>query len=408
MEIIKIALNSLKTNKLRSGLTILGIVIGIFSIISITTVISVLQENLKNAFSQLGPNTFQIQKWPRVRSGGSPEEWAKIRNRKEITLSDFYELEEMLNGARFVGAERWNFGKVFKYESEETNPNTSIAGVTPGAFPTNDWNIEFGRAINEQDVQSSRRVCVLGSDVANKLFEFTNPIGKEVKVDGYKLKVIGVLESEGAIFGMSRGNYVLSPITTFQGMYGKRRRSINITVMAYNEATYQPLIEQAEGIMRKIRKVPPGEDNDFDIWSNESVMTQINDITAGVRIGAFVIAGIALLAAGIGIMNIMLVSVTERTKEIGIRKAIGAKRSNILTQFLTEAVVLCQVGGIIGIVLGVSVGNFLGSLLEATPKIPMDWVGFGVFICVLIGVVFGTYPAYKAANLDPIESLRYE
>jgi putative ABC transport system permease protein len=178
--------------------------------------------------------------------------------------------------------------------------------------------------------------------------------------------------------------------------------------MSESKEDYAELINKAEGYFRTIRKVMPGDPNNFSIRTNKAILDQINDITAGVRIGAFVIAAIALLAAGIGIMNIMLVSVTERTREIGIRKAIGAKRKNILTQFLTEAVTLSIFGGIVGIVLGVIVGNMAGSFLQAKAVVPMDWILIGVTICVLVGIIFGTYPAYKAANLDPIEALRYE
>jgi len=198
------------------------------------------------------------------------------------------------------------------------------------------------------------------------------------------------------------------PLTTHQKFYGKRSNSVNITVMGYDQDSYDELIEITEGKFRIIRKVSPGEPNDFEIRSNEQMLTRINEITAGVRIGAYVIGAIALLAAGVGIMNIMLVSVTERTREIGIRKAIGAKRRNVLVQFLIEAITLCLIGGMVGIVLGIGVGNFAGSFLDATAVVPMDWVGIGVTLCIIIGITFGTYPAYKAANLDPIEALRYE
>ncbi|MCL6100283.1 MAG: FtsX-like permease family protein, partial [Bacteroidetes bacterium] len=182
----------------------------------------------------------------------------------------------------------------------------------------------------------------------------------------------------------------------------------NITVMSPDKKSYGDLMEVAEGYFRTIRHLKAGEENNFDFRSNEQMLTQINQITAGVRIGSIVIAAIALLAAGVGIMNIMLVSVTERTREIGIRKAIGARRKNILIQFLVESVTLSLAGGLIGIILGIVVGNLAGSLLKATAVIPMDWVMIGVMLCVLIGVTFGTYPAYKAANLDPIDALRYE
>ena len=407
MEMLKVALSSLHANKLRSTLTILGIIVGIFSIIAISTVISMLQTSIEEGVSMLGQNTFQIQKWPAFHTGG-PGSFAKYRNRKDITIEDFYDLKEKLVDAKSVGAEQWTFGKVVQFGNKKTNPNVQISGTTPEAFPNNKWNVETGRAYTYQDINRYERYVVIGSDVAKVLFDYVDPIGQEVKIDGHKLKVIGVLENEGEVFGQSRGNFALIPITTFQSFYGKRSRSINITVMSHDRESYDDLIEKATGTMRLIRKVAPGEDNDFDIFSNQSVMTQINSITENVRLGAYVVGAIALLAAGIGIMNIMLVSVTERTREIGIRKAIGAKRSSVLFQFLVEAVILCLLGGFIGIITGIIAGNVAGSFLNAAAVIPYDWVLVGVLLCVIIGVSFGTYPAYKASNLDPIEALRYE
>lgn len=405
LEIIKIAFSSLRTNKLRSVLTILGIVVGIFSIISISTIIAVLQGSIESGVSQLGQNTFQIQKFPAMHEHGARY---KYRNRKDLTLDEYYRLKERMTDALYVGAEQWDFSKVVKYRNEETNPNVSVSGITPDAQPNNKWLVEDGRAINNSDVDHYRTVCVLGKDVAKKLFTMIDPVGQIVKVDGHRLEVIGVYEGQGELFGQSRDNFVVMPITTYQGFYGKNGRSINITVMAPGKEAYNATIESAIGHMRTIRKVPAGEENDFEIFSNESIMSQINNTTKYVEIGALVIAMIALVAAGIGIMNIMLVSVTERTREIGIRKAIGARKISILIQFLTEAIVLSIAGGILGIVLGVGVGNLAGLMLEANPVVPIFSVMLGVFLCVMVGVIFGTYPAYKAANLDPIEALRYE
>ena len=216
------------------------------------------------------------------------------------------------------------------------------------------------------------------------------------------------MEKQPQIFGQSMDNYALIPISTFQSMYGRYSRSVNITVMARSSEAYAGLIETAIGYFRTIRKVEPGKENDFEIFSNESLLGQVNDITGGVKIGAMIISVIALLAAGVGIMNIMLVSVTERTHEIGIRKAVGARKSNILLQFLAEAITLCCIGGVMGIILGIGIGNLAGSFLNASMAIPYDWVILGLSICIFVGIVFGTYPAYKAANLDPIEALRYE
>ncbi len=407
LETIRVAFASLSANKLRSFLTILGIVVGIFSIISISTVISMLQSSIEEGVSGLNSNTFQIQKWPAVRTGGMAER-QKIRNRPNITMEEYKQFKEVMTGAESIGAEQWRFGIRFSFNENKTNPNIQVCGGTTGAFPNNDWEIEKGRAFNENDIQFGNKVVVLGADIVKTLFEFVDPIGQEIKMNNYKLKVIGVLKSKGAVFGQSRDGFAIIPVSTFQSFYGKRGRSVNITVRAPEGKPYDDLIEQAIGHMRTIRKVEPGEDNDFDIRTNQATLESINEMTSSVRIGAIVIAAIALLAAGIGIMNIMLVSVTERTREIGIRKAVGAQKFNILLQFLVEAVVLCLFGGVVGIVFGISVGNILGSLMQASATIPLDWVAVGVGLCVFIGVLFGTYPAMKAANLDPIESLRYE
>ncbi len=408
MEIIKVALSSLKANKLRSALTILGIAVGIFSIITVTTVVTVLQGSIENAVSSLGKNTFQIQKFP-IQVGGGHAARAKFRNRKDITIEEYQKLKNKLNGdALAVAAEQWQYGKIIEYGNKETNPNVQVCGATLGAFPNNNWIVDKGRLFSAQEMQRYEDVIILGTDVTKKLFNFINPIGKYVKVDGHKLRIIGIMQEQGSSFGRSQDNFAVMPLTTFQSLYGKRKRSINITVSSHSKEDYKDLIEKARGYFRTIRKVPAGEEDDFGIFSNESIMGQINDITKGVKIGAIAIGLIALLAAGIGIMNIMLVSVTERTKEIGIRKAIGARRNNILVQFLSEAVILSLIGGIIGIVLGLVVGNLAGAFLKATAAIPVNWVVIGVLLCVVVGVGFGTYPAYKAANLDPIEALRHE
>jgi putative ABC transport system permease protein len=406
-QILSLSFDSLKTNRLRTILTILGVVVGIFSIIVIMTIITMLQDTIESGVSFLNKDTFQIQKFPAIHAGG-PGSWAKYRNRKNITLDDYYRFAKMMTHAKYVGAEQHQHGKIVKFGSKETNPNISVIGVTMGSFKTHDVTISEGRELNENDIQRASDVCLLGNDVVQKLFPNVNPIGVYVRVDGYPLKVIGTLDKQPEFFGQSMDNYIIMPITSFQSMYGRRSRSVSITVMSYNKEDYNSTIDAAIGYMRIIRKVPPGEDNDFDIFSNESIIGQINDITGGVRIGAIAVSIIALLAAGVGIMNIMLVSVTERTREIGIRKAVGAKKINILTQFLFEAVVLCIIGGLIGILLGIGVGNFAGSFLNAKTAIPVDWVIIGLSLCVFVGVLFGTYPAYKAANLDPIEALRYE
>ena len=399
------ALQSLKTNRLRTFLTILGVVVGIFSIIVIVTIITMLQNTIDEGLQFLSKNSFEIRKWPAVQTNDT---WEKYRNRKDITLNDFYRFEGLMKNAECLGAYQGAGGKIIKFLNRETNPSTYIVGVTQGVYRTLNLDIEDGREFRYDEIEHSSNVCVLGHYIVDKILYNIEPVGKFVKVDGRPFKVIGVLKKKPDIFGQTQDNYVVIPITSFQSIYGRRYSSVDITVMARSKEDYPSTMESAIGYMRTIRKVPPGKDNDFDVFSNESVMGQINDMTEGVRIGALVISIIALLAAGVGIMNIMLVSVTERTREIGIRKAVGAKRKTILMQFLIEAIILCSIGGLFGIGLGIGIGNIAGSFLNATMAIPVDWILIGLALCVTVGIIFGTYPAYKAANLDPIEALRYE
>jgi len=404
-QLFSISFQSVLNNKLRTSLTILGVVVGIFSIIVIMTIITMLQNSIENGLAMLNKNTFQIQKFDAIQTHGRDR---SQRNRKNITVEEAYRLKKVLTQAKYVGAEQWQFGKVVKYSSRETNPNMYVGGQTVDAMRTNDFNVEYGRDFRESDVQNSTDVCIIGQEVVDKIFPHINPIGIMVRVDNQPLRVIGVLEKQPEMFGESNDNGVLIPITTWQSIYGKYKNSAHIMVTAHSSEEYQDVIDAAIGHFRKIRKVEPGEPDDFSIFSNESLITQVNDITDPIKIGALVISVIALLAAGVGIMNIMLVSVTERTREIGIRKAIGARRNSILIQFLIEAIILCFFGGVVGIIIGVGIGNLAGSFLSAQAAIPVDWVIIGISLCILVGIIFGTYPAYKAANLDPIEALRYE
>ena len=406
-QLFLLALQSIKTNRLRTLLTVLGVVVGIFSIIVVMTIVTMLQNTINEGFQFLSKNTFQIQKWPAIQTGGH-EEWQKYRNREDITLEDFYRFESIMKEAKSVGAYQVTEGKVIKFANRETNPNIVIVGVTEGVYPSLNLEIEEGREFRSNDIDYSTAVCVLGNYVVDKIFFDINPVGQIIRMDGHPLRVIGTLKKKPDFFGQSVDNYVVLPITTFQSFYGKRTATVDITVMANSQADYQRTIESAIGHMRLVRKIEPGEENDFEIFSNESLITQVNDITGPIKIGALAVSLVALIAAGVGIMNIMLVSVTERTKEIGIRKAIGARKSSILIQFLIEAIILCVIGGIAGIALGIVIGNFAGSFLNAETAIPYDWVIIGITMCIIVGLIFGTYPAYKAANLDPIEALRYE
>jgi len=421
-ESIGMALNAIRVNKLRSVLTLLGIGVGVFSIIGVMTAMGVLQNAIESGVSQLGANTFQIQKYPQSNFNDG-NRW-QYRNRKDITYEQAELFYERMKLAKYVGLEVWAGGKVAEYKNIKTNPSVGVAGESVDGLATNNWDIEDGRSFNEQEVQSASKIAVLGADVVKKLFPIGNPIGELVRVDGIQYKVIGTMTDKGSMLGGSQGNMIVIPITTHMNIYGKDR-SVNIMVSARDQKTYNEVLESSRGVLRVIRQVPPGQPDDFEIFSNETVIAQFNDTTFMIKIGALGIACIALLAAGIGIMNIMLVSVTERTKEIGIRKALGATKTNVLSQFLTESVVFSQIGGVIGIISGSIMGNIVSLLLEAPPIYPwnnkvailqtpiIDFTALqmnitALIFCSFIGIVFGVYPAWKAANLDPIEALRFE
>ncbi|MBI3006056.1 MAG: ABC transporter permease [Ignavibacteriales bacterium] len=404
-EIIKISLNAIRANKLRSILTLLGIVVGVFSIIGVMTAVDVLQNSIESGMSNLGAHTFQIQKFPVM---ASRQQWLKARNRKDITYEQASKVEDRITTAMYVGIEAFDQGNVVQaLTGEKTNPNVLVFGETPNGIPTNNWAIREGRSISNDDFRNARKVVILGRDIVSKVFPRGDAVGSEVKINGVRYSVIGNFEPKGASLGGPNENYVAIPLSAYQEQFGTRR-SLNIMIKAKSPELYEDCLEEARMILRTVRKVPPGAEDDFSVFSNDSMIEQFNSFTQYVKLGVGFISFVSLLAAGVGIMNIMLVSVSERIKEIGIRKAIGARKKNILSQFLTEAIVLCQIGGILGILVGILMGNLVALMFEVPPVFPLDWAILGFVICSLVGVIFGVYPAWKAANLDPIEALRYE
>ncbi len=405
-EIVRLSVDTIRSNKLRTSLTLAGIAIGVFSIIAIMTLLDALQSGIDSGLSQLGSNTFQIQKFPAV-MGGPPSR--KIRNRPDIVYEQGELLIDKATLYKYISLEYWKGAKTFKYGQNSTNPNMQLGGVNMDFLPCNDYSVKEGRFFTQPELNSASSVAVIGMEVVDKLFPKETPIGKKIILDKNEFMVIGILEPKGESFGQSRDNIALIPITRALQIYrGDENQSINIAVQAPSREQYDETVEHISGIMRIIRKVKPGEENNFEIYSNESLIAQVSSFTKYFKYGAGFISFIALLAAGIGIMNIMLVSVTERTKEIGIRKSIGAKQKNILYQFLFEAVILSLLGGIAGIILGILSGNLLAMYLSSPVVIPVDWIIIGLVICTLVGLIFGVYPAYKAAKLNPIDALRYE
>jgi putative ABC transport system permease protein len=404
-EILKLAAGALSANKLRSGLTMLGIAVGVFSVIGVMTVISGLRSNIEQGLNVLGANSFQLTRTPPLNFSDPRQRFA---NRRDIDYSMATRLRDLLGSSATVSLQIRRQGRVVTYLDRRTNPNVLLGGGDEHFVTSRNFEVAAGRNLGPDDVEFGRPVVVLGADVAEKIFVNEEPVGRLVRIDGQNYTVVGVLGEKGSSFGQSQDNVALIPITRFLQIYGSAGRSISINVQAPSQQELAAVQDRAIGTMRLVRGLDPEDPNDFEVFSNDSLIEAFNRIAGVVAVGAFVISAIALLASGVGVMNIMLVSVTERTKEIGIRKSIGAKKRNILSQFLIEAVALSLAGGVAGVGFGIVAGNGVALALNSALIFPWGWALAGVLVCSGIGVTFGLYPAWKAANLDPIEALRYE
>ena len=404
-ESFRMAIEAIRQNKLRSILTLLGISIGVFSVIGVMTAIRTLESSVNSQLDIFGTNTFMVQKYPAIRIHGPGN---KYRKRKNI---DFFQYEELKRRAKLplrVSVADQTGERNIRYKDNVLKKTAEVVGVDEWGLRTYKTYLADGRNFTEDDIRFSRNITILGPDVVDILFPFEDPIGKVIQIKGLDYTVIGVTERKGQAFGQSQDYFALIPISLYLQRYSSRWTSLGINVEAESPEIFEKTIDEVIGLMRVIRKVPPEQENDFEIMSNEELLKTFAGLTGGIKLFAGAVSVIALLVAGIGIMNIMLVSVTERIKEIGIRKAIGATKGDIMTQFLTEAVFLSQFGGIVGVILGILGGNIVAVLLNVPAVIPMDWAFYGLVVCSVIGIGFGIYPAWRAANLDPVESLRYE
>ena len=400
------ALEAIRDNKLRSVLTLLGITIGVFSVIGVMTAIRTLESSVEIGLNVFGTNTFNISKRPAIQFGHGGR-W-KYRNRPNITYKLYEDLKDRAVLPIHVSAYDSKRGATVKYKDKQATKNIEVAGADEFTVRTLNTNIRDGRNFSKDDVLHMRKSALIGQDAITQLFPFKDPLDKMITIDGIKFRIIGIIEEKGTMFGESQDNIIAIPITTHLQMYGGWRHNIEITVESPSEEMYDLTRDEVIGILRTLRKVPPGDENNFELTSNQEILDELKPFSDGIKLFAFSISVIALVVAGIGIMNIMLVSVSERIKEIGIRKAVGATRQDILTQFLMEAVFLSEFGGIAGIILGVAGGNIVSFIFNIPTVIPIDWAFIGLFVCSIIGIGFGIYPAWRAANLDPIESLRFD
>lgn len=403
-EITKLAFDAIRANKLRSGLTMLGIAIGVFTVIGVMTVITGVKMNIESSLNVLGANSFQVSKNPAISFSNNQGS----RNRRDIDYPIARRFKEGMGDNVTVSLMIARGGRRVTYADRRTNPNVRLGGADENFVTSRDYNLAAGRNIGPSDVEFGRSVVILGDDIVKRIFPDEEAVGRQVRIDGQTYLVVGVFAPKGSAFGQSQDNFAIIPITAWLQTYGRSNRSISINVQAPSAAELQGIQDRAIGVMRIVRRLDAEDPNDFEIFSNDSLIEAFNKIASIVAAGALVISAIALVASGVGVMNIMLVSVTERTKEIGIRKSIGARKKNILAQFLIEAVALSLIGGLFGILLGVGLGNLAGFAFNAALVFPWGWALTGVVVCCGIGIGFGLYPAMKAASLDPIEALRYE
>ncbi|HLP72476.1 MAG TPA: ABC transporter permease [Bacteroidales bacterium] len=406
-ENVRIALKAIKSNRLRAVLTMSIIAFGIMALVGILTAIDAIKSSLTNQFTMMGANTFTItSRGMNVQIGNS-----KLRNRNysRISYRESTEFKKAFTEAALVSVS-FNASSLatVKYGSEETNPNVGLTGVDENYLSVSGYELQRGRNFSPDEILHTRRLVLVGSDVARDIFPAgVDPVNKEITVAGLKLVVAGVLKAKGSS-AMSSDNVCFMPVSTAREYFSRPNMNFNITVMPLNPVDLDVMSGEAEAVFRRVRNLNPRDQSDFNISKSDSILKLLLENIKYVTMAATLIGIVTLFGAAVGLMNIMLVSVTERTREIGVRKAVGAKPRTIKYQFLFESVLIGQMGGILGIILGIIIGNTVSSLLKSSFVVPWLWVFTGIFVCFVVGVVSGYAPAVKAANIDPIEALRYE
>ncbi len=404
-ELLSMSASALGSNKLRSALTLLGMVIGVFAIIVSVTAVEVISNSVVSTVESFGATTFQV-----YRSSGLQVEGAAERRQRvpDLTYEQAALLAERTSLPAGISPSTGERGVRFRYGGIATEPSMQLIGSTEDWIDNNNRTVVKGRGLSIDDVRYGRPVVILGSSLAKELFPRRDPLGETVATDRGRLSVVGVFEEQGSAFGQDQDQMALTPITTLFSMYGRPNRDLSIDVRAPSMQAMDQTQDEVIGALRVIRAVGPGEDNTFAVSTPEENLSQFRGLTRGVTMGGVAIGLLTLLAAGIGIMNIMLVTVAERTREIGLRKSLGAKRRDILNQFLIEAIILCQIGGVIGVIFGVGVGNVVAVFFDAPFVVPWAWVVVAVVGVTGFALTFGVYPAWRASKLDPIEALRRE
>jgi len=407
LETLSNALTSLRAYRLRTALTLLSVAIGVFAIVLAGTANEALDRSVMRALEMMGENTFSISRRPAIIVSG--EEWRRIMKRPPIDYRQAVAFKrEMSQHVPWVGAWGEHYGERIRAGNRLTDPDVSVSFMDPECFAILQWRVAVGRVLTSEDVALVRPVAVLGADVAEELFgSDSSAIGQEVRIQGYPFTVVGVLQPQGKVLGQSLDNFVVLPLPWWLRFKGQWT-SLDLLVQVPMNREPLEVMDEAIAILRRLRGLKPWEPNNFELITRESAQAQFASFSRYIGFFGMAAGGIALLAAGVGVMNIMLVAVRERTREIGIRKAVGARRRWILQQFLVEALAVTLIGGLIGVLLGFAAGAGLGSLIGLPLSVPWQWVTISVVLCAAVGVGFGSYPAWKAATLNPVDALRYE
>jgi putative ABC transport system permease protein len=404
-EAIRIALRSLWANKLRSVLTLLGVVIGIAAVIAVVTFVSGIQDYVATKIFNLGADVFIVSKMSPIET--NPEHFLAAQKRKNFVLDDYQAVLEACRHCQYVGAMARGSGTV--KHNEQSISDTTIQGITPSVASILDTDLTYGRMLNETDLNNHSQVAVVGTDIVDHLLAGADPLGQEIRIDGWTYQVIGVGKKKGKTLGQSADNYVLIPVTVYLKKYGSHTDSVRVWGKATSTgAPLNQAIDEARVALRARRHDRVGEEDSFEIETNASLLSIWSGLSDTFFMATIGIAAVSLVVGGIVIMNIMLVSVTERTREIGIRKALGARREDVLLQFLIEAVILALIGGLLGVLSGAIVAEGVTLLIGMPSSIKLWAVASGLLVSASVGVFFGVYPARKAARLDPIVALRFE